>query len=126
MPTKPPFAQHARKSKADSWREYDQRRAESPTLAIAARIRNTPAWRQLSAHFLAVHPICGACNNAAARQTHHLVPVEKSPELALIWENLAPACTRCHAKCNALERQGEPTEPLFVNFNRLPAFGGLE
>ena len=127
MPTRPPtyrppFAQSA---KAQTQREYDRRRSDTPELAAAARLRNSAAWQKLRAHFLAVHPICGACGKALARQVHHLEPLGQRPDLALEWDNLAPVCTRCHATCNALENRGEPTAPLFARFLRLPQFGGL-
>lgn len=124
MPTRPPtyrppFAQAA---KAQTQRAYDRRRAADPRLAAAARIRNSAAWQRLRAHFLAVHPICGACVAALATQVHHLQPVERRPDLALCWGNLAPVCSFCHARCNAVERRGESTAYLFAGFVRKTAF----
>lgn len=126
MPTKPPYAHSARKPAAQTRREYDRRRADTPELAAAARLRNSAAWQKLRAHFLAVHPICGACRAALATQVHHIEPVERRPDLALAWDNLAPVCTRCHAACNSVERRGESTEYLFAGFIRRPQFGGLD
>ncbi len=122
MPTKPPFAQFSRKARPDAWRDYDLKRSATPRLAEAARIRNTPAWREIRARFVALHPICGACEREMTRQVHHLIPIEKAPELAFTWENLAPVCTKCHSECNALERDGKSTDHLFANFVRKPAF----
>ena len=53
-------------------------------------------------------------------------PVERRPDLALAWDNLAPVCTACHARCNALERRGETTAHMFAGFVRRPQFGGLD
>lgn len=80
------------------------------------------AWRQLAAHFLAVHPICGSCRRELAAQVHHLEPVERRPDLALDWDNLAPVCSRCHGICNSLERRGESTAYLFAGFVRINPF----
>lgn len=124
MPTRPPTYRppHAAAAKAATQREYDRRRADTPALAAAARLRNSAAWQKLRAHFLAVHPICGACRRELARQVHHLEPVERRPDLALSWDNLAPVCTRCHAACNSVERRVESTAYLFAGFVRKPAF----
>lgn len=124
MPIKPPYAQlSARPARASTAkREYDRRRADTPELAAAARFRNSAAWQKLRSHFIAVHPICGACGNALARQVHHLEPIGQRPDLALDWDNLAPVCSACHSACNAAERRGEPTAPLFARFLRLPQF----
>ena len=118
MPQKPPYAGYARKPRAQVQREYADRRPDSPSLQAAAKIRSSPAWQRLRAHFLAVHPICGICNQALAQQSHHLIPVERRPDLALNWLNLAPVCIRCHAACNSRERQGMETATLFPNFER--------
>lgn len=123
MPVRPPNAQLAARPVSTSKRDYDRsRRANTPALAATARLRNSAAWQKLRAHFLAVHPICGACNNALAQQVHHLEPIGRRPDLALDWENLAPVCVRCHAACGSVERRGEPTASLFTNFKRLPVF----
>lgn len=124
MPQKPPYAQQNRKPRAQVQREYADRRPDSPSLQAAAKIRSSPAWQRLRANFLAVNPICGICGNALAQQAHHLVPVEKRPDMALEWTNLAPVCTRCHANCNGRERLGLETATMFTVFERRPQFGG--
>ncbi len=124
MPTKPPFAQQNRKPRQQVQREYADRRPGSPSLAAAAKIRSSPAWQRLRAHFLAAHPICGICGSALAEQVHHIEPVEKRPDLALTWDNLAPVCPLCHGACNHSERQGLETATLFPAFERRPQFGG--
>ncbi|MBK8477778.1 MAG: HNH endonuclease [Opitutaceae bacterium] len=120
MPTQPPYAQSARKPAGPNLaqRRYDRRRADTPALAWAAAFRGSFPWKQLRAAFLALHPICGACLNALARQVHHVVPLEKDPSRALDWDNLAPVCTRCHADCNRDERADRETAPRFANFKR--------
>ena len=124
MPTRPPYAHSAARPISTARRAYDRRRAADPQLAAAAALRNSAAWQHLRAHFLARHPICGACGAALATQVHHLQPVERRPDLALDWGNLAPVCTRCHGDCNARERQGLETASLFASFVRLSQFGG--
>ena len=101
---------------------YRAKRLADPKLAVAERIRSSRPWKSLRAHFLAMHPVCGACGAALAQQTHHLVPIERAPHLALDWENLAPVCTRCHGDCNARERKGLETASLFAGFKRLSRF----
>ena len=125
MPTKPPFAGFARKPRAEVQREYADRRPDSPSLQAAAKIRSSPAWQRLRAHFLAVHPICGICGQALAQHAHHIKPVECHPDLALVWGNLAPVCTRCHSACNGRERAGIETATLFPAFERRSQFGGI-
>ena len=122
MPTKPPYAHSAARPVSTARRAYDRRRAADPQLAAAAALRNSAAWQHLRAHFLARHPICGACGAALATQVHHLQPVGKRPDLALVWENLAPVCSACHARCNANERAGSETLSLFSNFKHINQF----
>ena len=122
MPIRPPYAHSAARHVSTARRAYDRRRATDPQLAAAAKLRNSAAWQRLRAHFLARHPICGACGAALATQVHHLQPGERRPDLALDWDNLAPVCTRCHAACNSVERRGEPTAYLFAGFVRQPTF----
>lgn len=98
----------------------------APELARAAEIRSSAGWQAVRARFLALHPVCGVCGQQLTAQVHHLEPVERRPDLALAWDNLAPVCTACHARCNALERRGEATAQLFAGFVRRPQFGGLD
>lgn len=128
MPTRPetyrpPFAVQARQQ---SQRAYDRRRANDPQLKAAAKLRNSAAWQRLRSAFLARNPICGSCGRALATQVHHLEPLERRPDLALDWANLAPVCTRCHAACDSVERRGESTAYLFAGFVRQSQFGGLD
>lgn len=118
MPNKPPFASYARKPRAQVQREYAVRRMESPESARADMIRSSAGWQSVRRRFLAVHPVCGCCGQRLAEQVHHLEPVERRPDLALAWDNLAPVCTGCHARCNGLERAGKPTAQLFARFTR--------
>jgi len=96
----------------------------APELARAAEIRSSAGWQAVRARFLALHPVCGVCGQQLTAQVHHLEPVERRPDLALAWDNLAPVCTRCHAACNSVERRGESTAYLFDGFVRRPQFGG--
>lgn len=122
MPTKPPYAHSAARPVSTARRAYDRRRAADPQLAAAATLRNSAAWQRLRSAFLARHPICGICRSALAQQVHHLEPVGKRPDLALDWDNLAPVCSACHARCNASERSGSETLSLFSNFKRINQF----
>lgn len=122
MPTKPQYAGHARKPLSHVRREYAARSATSPEKAAAVALRNSGAWAELRRNFAAAHPVCGICRSELTQQVHHLAPVEKRPDLALDWDNLAPVCTRCHGQCNSLERRGETTGHLFAGFVRRPQF----
>ena len=126
MPSRPPFATYARKTRAETQREYAVRRMSAPELAQAAQIRSSAGWQAVRRRFLAAHPVCGCCGQRLADQVHHLEPVERRPDLALAWDNLAPVCTGCHARCNGLERAGKQTAQLFAGFIRQPQFGGLD
>ena len=48
-----------------------------------------------------------------AQQVHHIVPLERAPERAFDWGNLAPLCTECHGAVEVMERHGADTSGLF-------------
>lgn len=99
---------------------YEDRRRQDPALAEAARIRNSANWQKLRALHRAQFPLCSDPFNehrdspAPNQQSHHIKPLRTAPPLALEWDNLAPLCTRCHARIEAMERAGRRTAALFA------------
>jgi 5-methylcytosine-specific restriction endonuclease McrA len=100
---------------------YDQtRRKDDPRLAEAARIRSGVAWQKVRKMHRAYEPLC--CDpfsdhphEPRANQTsHHIIPLVERPDLAYDMKNLAPLCTRCHAKLERMEREGKATRGLFA------------
>lgn len=56
------------------------------------------AWIKARALSLATHfGICQDCGGTA-EMVHHIKPLRKYPELALVQSNLRPLCNKCHAK----------------------------
>lgn len=102
---------------------YDAtRRKDDPALANAARIRNSAQWQKVRAIHRAQHPLCcdpfNDVRHPAPNQTsHHIMPLATHPHLAFDLDNLAPLCTRCHAKVERIERNGDATAHLF-NYKR--------
>ena len=41
-------------------------------------------------------PICRQCQKRASEEVHHIEPVTRRPDLALVQTNLIPVCQRCH------------------------------
>lgn len=96
---------------------YELKRKSS----IAKKIRSSSRWRKMRELTLKKNPLCAdpfghhEYDKAPqiASQVHHVVPLFKSPELAYVASNLAPICTRCHAKIEGMERAGKATVELF-------------
>jgi 5-methylcytosine-specific restriction endonuclease McrA len=96
----------------------DTRRRDDPALAQAASTRNSSRWRKVRELFRAHNPWCvnplGLHGDAVVmQQVHHIQGLIHRPDLAFDLSNLAPLCTRCHRRIEALERAGEPTAQLF-------------
>ena len=88
--------------------------------AAAQLLRNTAAWKKTRARVLSLHPLCmdplgvhaATGRIEPASQVHHIEPLAKRMDLALVLSNLAPLCTGCHAK---VEVMGESGVALFPN-----------
>ena len=94
-------------------KDYDRhRRATTPRLAYAARVRSSAAWQRLRRLKLTMDPLCEdphgdharARRTITATQAHHVQPLATHPDLGLELSNLMSVCTRCHAK---LERMAQ-------------------
>lgn len=112
-------AAHARQSPRSC---YDAtKRRDDPTLANAARIRSSATWQRVRRQILAAHPFCAdpfgrhRALRGFARDVHHIKPLAERPDLAFEPTNLAPLCTACHRRIEAMERAGRPTAQLFTN-----------
>ena len=115
MPTRPNVINLARTTKHA---DYDAKRKLTPELAEAARIRSTARWRRLRGLHRHRHPLC--CNpfdlpghDQPNEATHHIEPLAKRPDLAYAIHNLAPLCTACHNRIEAMERAGKDTRQFF-------------
>lgn len=113
-------ADHARPRHV-SGADYDRtRRKDDPALALAATIRGSARWQRLRDYHRSLAPICcdpfdehrSVCTLATT--SHHVEPIGQRPDLAFRLENLAPLCTRCHARVERMERSGQPTRHLFA------------
>jgi len=107
-----------RRTNARAW-DATVRQAD-PSLAEAARIRGTPAWKQTRALHRDLEPFCRDPFNRhgklppPARESHHIRPLATNPELAFDLANLAGLCVPCHRQVEALEAAGQPTVHLFA------------
>ena len=64
----------------------------------AARFYKSDAWLEARALSMARHfGICQDCGGAA-EMVHHIKPLRKRPELALVQSNLRPLCNKCPGK----------------------------
>jgi 5-methylcytosine-specific restriction protein A len=75
-------------------RQADARRGKTAARGYDA------AHRALRAARLAANPICQIqthCLGAVATELDHIVPIERAPELRLVWENTQSACKACNA-----------------------------
>jgi 5-methylcytosine-specific restriction endonuclease McrA len=59
---------------------------------------NSPEWRALSRHMLALFPICHHCHIRDAEDVHHVKPWRFFPSLFISPENLITLCAECHTK----------------------------
>lgn len=46
-------------------------------------------------------------------ELHHIVGLAVDPHRAFAHDNVAPLCTRCHARVETMERDGQSTAKLF-------------
>ena len=82
-------------------------RRNSATLARAAQIRGSTAWKKVRAAFVADFPLC--CDPfdlhkhgpETTDDVHHVLPVATHPHLALTRSNLRPLCRPCHLRRTA-------------------------
>lgn len=94
-------------------RAYDERRKDDPALALAAKIRSSRRWKSVRLMALRRNPLCSDPFGDHAKhrltveatQVHHIEGLAVAPKKAFNLDNLAPVCTRCHARIERAERQ---------------------
>ena len=62
----------------------------------------TKSYLQLREYVLAREPVCRICNNAAAEEVDHIIPLFKGGNNSI--ENLQPICKPCHIDKSLIER----------------------
>lgn len=97
--------------------DYEARRARTPALAEAARLRGSAAWRKYVAWFKSEHPLC--CNPfrkehhlRPTEDVHHIITLSERPDLLCVSSNTVPLCRQCHAAISAMERSGRREEAI--------------
>lgn len=78
--------------------------------------RRSSQWVEVERQFLAEHSRCAACGGDARVQVHHVMPVERYPELEFDEANLLSLCMsplECHMR---LGHCGDPTFRLWNPF----------
>lgn len=58
--------------------------------------RSTRRWRRIRATMLGGEPLCRQCQARISTEVHHIEPVVRRPDLALVQSNLIPVCSECH------------------------------
>lgn len=90
--------------------DYERKRNADPQLREAARFRSSIRWQRFRAWFIARQPLCvnpyhlHDGQERATQEVHHIEPVARRPDLALLEENCMATCTECHAAASARER----------------------
>lgn len=67
-------------------------------------------WQRLRDRKVAANPLCEECltrgETSPAEEVDHIIPIERRPDLRLVWDNLQSLCSTCHARKTAHERGG--------------------
>lgn len=98
-------------------KKYAKESAPEWQHSIARKIRQKRSWRKLSKLMLTQQPVCKdpfgdhGERLEGSQQVHHIEPLEKRPDLALVVANLLPVCTKCHAKLEGLEKRRKGWRP---------------
>lgn len=118
QPKKPCLHPGCRNLTTESYcQQHKTGRSKAKTHAV--KLRNSNRWRIVRAQYRADHPLC--CDPLGVHggmpepmdHVHHVQPLETNPDLAFYEANLRSLCSGCHAKIEAMERGGEPTQHLF-------------
>jgi 5-methylcytosine-specific restriction enzyme A len=84
---------------------YNKARLDTPT---QRQIRNSPAWRRLSAQVLRREPLCRECRSEGkvtlASEVHHPDPRALGGALLPPIDELVPLCHRHHGRVTMAER----------------------
>ena len=93
-------------AKPNTWRDYQTRfKRSAKRKAILKRL-------PLCLDPFEIHRKDGVSMIAA--QVHHIESLQRRPDLAYVLKNLAPLCTACHARIEAMEKKNNPTSHLFM------------
>jgi hypothetical protein len=63
--------------------------------------KRSPQWAETERRFLKEHSRCAACGGDFRVQAHHILPVDRYPELEFDESNLLPLCMsehECHVR----------------------------
>jgi 5-methylcytosine-specific restriction endonuclease McrA len=112
-------ANHEHKN-GEHHRQYNKLvRAKDPALALAHKIRKSPAWLKLRRQMLYANPLCAdpfgkharANTTESASQVHHIKGLRTHPELWNHHDNLQCLCTGCHSVIEQAVRRATKDEP---------------
>ena len=66
-------------------------------------------WQKLSSLYRKENPLCVECANrgiaTAAKEVHHIVPIDEAPWLRLSVSNLMALCVPCHRRIDQERRK---------------------
>lgn len=124
MPFKAPVHGARKKSRAQSYKDYDNgRRKFDPSLALAKKIRSSARWQRMQRRVLRHYPLC--CDPfkehankgeiVPSLQAHHVIGLREMPELAFVMSNCRGICLTCHDRVEKMHRSGKPTQELFIH-----------
>ena len=86
----------------------------TPAQQAAKKFYDSARWRALRKQVLAEEPTCRFCPPEHPRLSttgHHVEPLDRRPDLALVRENIRGICTECHT---ALHKGGTLAGGLFI------------
>jgi 5-methylcytosine-specific restriction endonuclease McrA len=66
---------------------------------LAMATDRLPQWGHVRSHHLSIEPACAWCRTTNRLEVHHILPVNRAPELELVETNLITLCettNRCH------------------------------
>lgn len=126
MPTRPQTHRARSVGTYDARAAYEHRRRRDPSLAAAAKVRSSGAWAACRKAFRTAHPLCcdplklHADRAEPTQAVHHIrgLAQDASHRNATSFDNLAPLCTACHARIEAMERAGRSTAHHFDAFQQ--------
>jgi len=75
----------------------------------ARRVRQSARWAAAERRFLKEHSRCLACGGDALVYAHHILPVERYPELEVDEANLVPLCMSPLECLIRIGHGGDPT-----------------
>jgi len=102
-------------------KQYEMKRMKDPKLRGNKKIRSSTRWQKVRKLFIQSHPLCfdpfgnhelmGVAQ--ITEEIHHIKGLYDYKDLAFDMDNLAALCRWCHARIEASERSGKPTQHFF-------------